>query len=161
MSLPRVKVKRVISRSPSTTVIVKEKPEITFVEVPKTIRGEQGPSGLAGERGLQGSPGVAPEHEVKGNNLRFKNPDGSWGKWINIGSSGYFPGQSAIQYLPVKVAAYRVGSDLIPGTNILGVNYAGDVTITLPANLDNNKVIVVKDESGNAGTYNITIVGES
>ena len=37
---------------------------------------------LRGEKGEQGDPGPAPEHEVSGGKIRFKNPDGSWGKWL-------------------------------------------------------------------------------
>ena len=33
--------------------------------------------------------GEPPEHEWKGTALRFKNPDGKWGKWVNlIGEKG-------------------------------------------------------------------------
>jgi len=44
----------------------------------------------------------------------------------------------------------------------IGVSYAGPVTITLPANPETGREIVVKDESGNAGggtSRRITIVG--
>lgn len=34
--------------------------------------------------------GLPPEHEIEGSALRFKNPDGSWGEWITIGVDGGF-----------------------------------------------------------------------
>jgi len=48
-------------------------------------------------------------------------------------------------------------TDFIFGTNIIGVNAAGAVTIRLPDNLTNGTVITVNDESLNALTNNITI----
>lgn len=40
----------------------------------------------------------------------------------------------------------------------IGVNYAGPVTITLPSGI-NGYQLVIKDESGRASAYPITIVG--
>ena len=48
-------------------------------------------------------------------------------------------------------------AELVLGKNIFGVNYAGAVTITLPAGIDSDKIIVINDESGLAGTNNITL----
>lgn len=53
--------------------------------------GEDGAPGLDGERGLQGKPGKPgeqgrpPKHEWHGTKLRFENPDGTWGKWVDLG----------------------------------------------------------------------------
>jgi hypothetical protein len=41
----------------------------------------------------------------------------------------------------------------------IGVNYAGPVTITLPAVPSSGRGIVIKDESGNCSTYPITVTG--
>jgi hypothetical protein len=41
----------------------------------------------------------------------------------------------------------------------IGVNYAGAVTITIPASATNGRVLVIKDESGNASTNPITVLG--
>jgi len=39
----------------------------------------------------------------------------------------------------------------------IGVNYAGPVTITIPAGISSGREIVIKDESGNCETHNITV----
>jgi len=44
-------------------------------------KGEKGDNGTQGVRGMNGLP---PEHEWKNSSLRFKNPDGTWGKFVNL-----------------------------------------------------------------------------
>lgn len=41
----------------------------------------------------------------------------------------------------------------------IGVSYAGAVSVTLPESPESGREIVIKDESGNAGTNNITVQG--
>ena len=41
----------------------------------------------------------------------------------------------------------------------IGVNYAGPVTITLPTTPDSGRMIIIKDEDGDAETNPITVVG--
>lgn len=42
-----------------------------------------------GEQGARGADGKAPEHQWDGTRLRFRNPDGTWGKWTDLrGPSG-------------------------------------------------------------------------
>ena len=41
----------------------------------------------------------------------------------------------------------------------MGVNYAGPVTITLPATPSSGRMLIIKDESGNASTNPITVLG--
>ena len=41
------------------------------------------------ENGKDGKDGHIPKHEWKGTLIRFENPDGSWGRWVDLkGSSG-------------------------------------------------------------------------
>ena len=40
--------------------------------------------GKDGEIGPMGPIGPAPKHEWQGTMLRFQNPDGTWGKWVNL-----------------------------------------------------------------------------
>ena len=68
---------------------------------------------------------------------------------INIG---------AVLHTAVTTATRTItDNELILGINIFGVNFAGAVSITLPAGIDSNKIIVINDESGQAGTNNITL----
>ena len=63
-----------------------------------------------------------------------------------------------VNYTAITTATRTIlDSELVIGTNIFGVNYAGAVTITLPASIASNKIIVINDESGAAGANNITI----
>lgn len=50
----------------------------------KTIIGPQGPKGDRGEPGPKGEKGDAPAHEWSGTKLRFENPDGSWGDFVEL-----------------------------------------------------------------------------
>lgn len=42
---------------------------------------------LRGPKGDEGPVGPRPAHQIKGTKLRFEKPDGSWGEWIDLGSS--------------------------------------------------------------------------
>jgi hypothetical protein len=48
--------------------------------------GEQGAQGI-GIEGKQGESGKPPKHEILNNQIRFENPDGTWGNWIRLGST--------------------------------------------------------------------------
>jgi hypothetical protein len=51
---------------------------------PKGDQGPQGEQGPKGEQGPQGPKGDKPAHEWQGTSLRFENPDGSWGQFVNL-----------------------------------------------------------------------------
>lgn len=66
--------------------------------------------------------------------------------------------RARVKFTPVTTATYIItDNELVLGHNIFGVNYAGAVVITLPAGIDPDKLIIINDESGLAGTNNITI----
>ena len=66
--------------------------------------------------------------------------------------------RARIRFTAVTTATLVIAdNDLVLGHNIFGVNFAGDVSITLPAGIDSDKIIVINDESGLAGTNNITL----
>lgn len=44
----------------------------------------KGPKGDQGPQGEQGPKGDKPAHEWQGTSLRFENPDGSWGQFVNL-----------------------------------------------------------------------------
>lgn len=54
------------------------------------LRGSMGPAGPVGKDGigllgLTGPSGPIPAHQINNNELRFQNPDGTWGQWISFG----------------------------------------------------------------------------
>lgn len=51
---------------------------------PKGDTGATGPTGPQGPVGPQGPTGAAPVHEWLGSQLRFKNPDGTWGAFADL-----------------------------------------------------------------------------
>ena len=80
------------------------------------------------------------------------------GQKINDMFTELYATRAQVSYTAITTATRVItDAELILGTNIFGVNYAGEVTITLPANIDSTKMIVINDESGKAGTNNITI----
>lgn len=63
--------------------LVNENKIITEVvsKIPKPKNGEPG---KPGEPGDKGEPGKTPNHEIDSYKLRFENPDGTWGEWIDF-----------------------------------------------------------------------------
>jgi len=127
-------------------------------------QGLSGAQGGIGPQGEKGDKGEVPDHKWSGEELQFQNPDGTWGKKVNLkgaqgaGFVGGGPSSAGIQYTKIESATYTfTDRDLVPGHNIFGVNFSGDVTITIPTELNPEKLIVVKDESGSASSNNITI----
>ena len=45
---------------------------------------KEGPIGLTGPQGEQGPKGDKPAYEWNGTQIRFQNPDCSWGPWVNL-----------------------------------------------------------------------------
>lgn len=126
--------------------------------------GPAGPIGPKGEQGIPGEQGDIPDHKWVGNKLHFEEPDGTWDRGrdlTGLAGSGDFISRSTtvpIRYESVTDAIYTIRSNsLIDGHNIYGVNYAGDVTVYLPDNIRSTQIIVINDESGLAGTNNITV----
>lgn len=50
----------------------------------KGERGLMGKTGNRGAKGEKGDKGDVPKHEYKNGQLRFENPDNTWGEWINL-----------------------------------------------------------------------------
>ena len=61
----------------------------------------------------------------------------------------------ALNSVPVTTGTYTI----LPTDNIVYVNYAGAVTLTLPVAPIPKQVLLIKDISGAAGTNNITVMG--
>jgi hypothetical protein len=47
-------------------------------------QGEAGPQGDRGVQGEQGAAGPSPQHAWDGTRLRFQNPDGAWGDYVDL-----------------------------------------------------------------------------
>jgi hypothetical protein len=115
------------------------------------------------EPGKPGLDGTAPEHEVRNGEVRFKNPDGTWGKWIEVQPSSSGGGlAAAVNYVKIEQARYLVNrGSLIEGHNIFGIDFPGAVEIILPQGISKNILMTFKDESNSAGINNITITTEN
>ena len=80
------------------------------------------------------------------------------GDIINDNFADLYVTKAEVQYTSIIRDTLALSdSDLILGTNIFGINFGGDVLITLPSGINPNKLVVIKDESGLAGTNNITV----
>ena len=76
----------------------------------------------------------------------------------NDNSTELYAIKAQVNYTQITTASRAIlDSELVLGHNIFGVNHAGAVAITLPANIDSNKLVIINDESGQAGANNITI----
>ena len=104
-------------------------------------QGVQGLQGLQGDLGLQGIQGVQSLQGLQGVN-------GIQGLQGINGAIGPYP------TLLITAATYTA----LDTDYYIGVNRAGTVTITLPTP-SNGNMKIIKDESGNASTYPITVAG--
>jgi PKD repeat protein len=62
-------------------------------------RGERGAKGEIGDRGLvgpEGQMGPMPDHQWDGTRLRFEEPDGQWGKYVDLQGPRGYQGSSGI-----------------------------------------------------------------
>ena len=140
-------------------------------EGPRGTSGSAGALGKVGKKGKDGSDGVSVMDAsiAIDNHLVLTLSDG---KEIDAGSlkgsseepntiihSAGGSSEASVKYTAITTATYTIlDGDLIEGTNIFGVNFAGAVTITVPSIVDSLKLILVKDESLSAGVNPITVV---
>lgn len=82
---------------------------------PQGPMGDMGDVGPRGQDGEKGEKGDMPKHEIKGNSIRFENPDGTWGEWIHFGE--VFGGQNTLHR-----GGQNFIDDEIPTGDINGVN---------------------------------------
>ncbi len=85
--------------------------------------------------------------------------DGRWLKYSAIDKKFIFddinPYQVVYNTTEVTTPTYTVSET----DYYIGVNYAGPVTITLPASADSGRIVIIKDEDGDAETNPITVLG--
>lgn len=66
--------------------------------------------------------------------------------------------KAQVKFTEITTATYIItANELQVGYNIFGVNYVGIVLITLPAGIQSDRLIIINDESGQAGTNNILL----
>lgn len=136
-------------RTPLIGTVVKRTPLITG---PMGPPGDVGPIGPPGPMGAPGQNAEierleALEEEI----IKLRQQQAQ----RRVGGGGH---PTHYQYTPITTATYTMMlGNTVPGTNIFGVNYAGAVTITLPAAIPKDRMIIINDESGAAGTNNITV----
>jgi hypothetical protein len=104
--------------------------------------GEPGKDGKDGIDGKDGKDGLPPEHEWKDTELRFKHPDGKWGKYVDLkGPSGTIRTHSTVGFAnggsggtptPVESAPKLLATfDTDVGTSVLDmVVVSGDNEVT-------------------------------
>ena len=168
--MPKGKLKRISSSIPMELLKGKDGVDGRDGVGSKGERGAPGKDGLPGvgipgrdgSEGKSGSSGLAPAHEISNGEVRFQNPDGTWGEWIKFASSGGGGKISTNTYVSITTAEYHINKNQLDlGMNIFGVNFAGDVTIYLPQKIDTRSHIIINDESASAATNNITIQVET
>lgn len=120
-------------------------------EGPKGDKGDPGPRGLKGDKGDRGPDGEKgeigpmPDHQWRDTSLRFQDPDGTWGRYVNLkgekgdpgipGSSG--GGLSRITASKVEVATlpgatYNNVQEVINVMLSPGIITGGEVTQLSP-----------------------------
>ena len=127
--------------------------------------GLQGPQGLSGTRGLDGTSVSLGEvkklvEELVDASVESlpKPKDSTASAAKHHGHGGSVP---PVKYVTtITTSTYTINkNELQASTNIFGVNVAGTCTITLPLIHERfkDKIIIINDESGSAGSNNITI----
>ena len=142
---------------------------------PQGLQGEQGltgasgsagPQGLQGEQGIQGltgasgSTGLAAAHEWSGTEIRFQNPDGSWGDYTDLALSGTVDANSILgTFDAIDLRAANGERYRLEATN------DGDLTFATASNLIEGETYLVTDEvklradNGNIYTLSATDSG--
>ena len=128
------------------------------------INGRDGINGLDGSAGLDG---MIPNHEWKGESLRFQNPDGSWGKWVDLrgarGSTGGGGGSTTASSSEVLMLSSYTDTTIGDGTATLLVDASGGVRlITLPSASNNEgSLITVKKIDSSTNNVRVSTIGVS
>jgi len=114
------------------------------------INGSSGIQGASGSTGLTGATGVG----VQG----ASGSTGLTGATGLTGSTGPAGASGAVGYYgttEVTTPTYTV----VDNDFYIGVNYAGPVTITLPTSTNSGRMLIIKDEDGDAEINPITVLG--
>jgi hypothetical protein len=82
--------------------------------------GVQGVQGDVGPQGGKGDVGRPPKHEWNNDNIRFQNPDLTWGKWINL--KKVFPATGAIMGGGGDILDFKYAGKTYEGKRYLNID---------------------------------------
>lgn len=92
---------------------------------PRGEAGSPGRDGRDGAPGRDGADGLPPAHEWQGTKLRFKQPDGQWGKAVDLKGAPGEPGKDRKTIIVrgggASVAPVTPGKDGIDLTGLIGM----------------------------------------
>lgn len=92
---------------------------------------------LKREPGPRGRRGPAPDHEWEGTSLRFKNPDDTWGEWVDlqgmpgVGGGGFGGGPAGIGIFGITANGTSGPASISPGGILNIPQYTGGAGTTL------------------------------
>lgn len=122
----------------------------------KGDKGDRGSDGSDGEDGSRGPMGPMPDHQWRDTSLRFQEPDGDWGRYVNLkgekGDQG-FPGGSGGRGPkgdkgdPGDPASIEQGAGILFDVDSAGVTTISHADTSSFANLsiDNSNGVVLQD----------------
>lgn len=135
---------------------------------PQGERGEKGDKGDPGPRGPKGLRGPMPDHEWDDTRLRFEEPDGDWGPYVDLrgpkgdpgspgpagarGNNGA-PGAPGPQGPQGPKGDPGAGADIVGGTGI-GVDFDSNGVIEIsavPSDIEHNSLADI--QGGQPGEY--------
>jgi len=117
-------------------------------------QGPQGPQGATGDAGPQGPQGPQGAQGSTGP----QGPQGATGATGPQGPSG--PSGPASSLVVHNTTLVTSNTYVVANSDYyIGVNNASYTTITLPSTPDSGRMVIIKDESGNAQLYPIKIDG--
>lgn len=121
----------------------------------KGVQGRQGAVGPPGPQGPKGDTGPAPAHQWQGTALRFKKPNGDWGKAVNLqGPAGGRGGSGG--------ASERYRALELNGTTLTlqgGGQLGPDLTVDLTSLATGEEVLAQRVDEESSGT--VLYIGEA
>jgi|DEB0MinimDraft_3_1074331.scaffolds.fasta_scaffold00273_9 hypothetical protein len=118
--------------------------------------GEPGRDGLNGRDGVDGEMGPMPDHEIKGNSIRFQKPDGTWGKWVELGGQSGGGGGGDVMRYQINTFTSSTVQLKDNHSTVLCDASSNQMTVTLPrAGSMVGRVVTVKKIDSSANTVTI------
>lgn len=115
--------------------------------------GLEGPVGPQGEPGIEGLDGKTPNHEWIGTAIRFENPDGSWGKSVNLQGTHGFDGRDGIAMAQAPVLTVKNQGNTI-SSFVKQINFGSGLT----AVASGENITVTADGDGVGTVTSVSVV---